>query len=171
MKVFVKILFLIVAGGIIFACDQGIDYEKLRRQELELLDEYINTNYPGAEPTASGLYYFEEIAGTGDTIKPGDRVQIFYATWTLDSVLVDQSNGYLEGHRYEPLEYVVGSGGTVKGLEEASAYMQKGTKAHLVINSELAYGQQGNPPVPGFATLLMEVEVYKVYPFEIPETE
>jgi hypothetical protein len=38
--------------------------------------------------------------------------------------------------------------------------------ANIVINSALAYGQNGNtygsPPVPGFTTLLMQVEVYKI---------
>jgi FKBP-type peptidyl-prolyl cis-trans isomerase len=47
--------------------------------------------------------------------------------------------------------------------------MKKGTKASLVIPSELAYGQTGTYGVGGFTTLLMEVEVYKVFPVEIPE--
>jgi FKBP-type peptidyl-prolyl cis-trans isomerase len=78
--------------------------------------------------------------------------------------LIDQTNGYLLGQRYEPLEYVVGAGSVIAGLEEASTYMQKGTKANLVIPSELAYGQNGSSGVSGFSTLLMEVEVYKIYP-------
>jgi FKBP-type peptidyl-prolyl cis-trans isomerase len=41
----------------------------------------------------------------------------------------------------------------------------------LVIDSELAYGQNGSGSVGGFKTLLMEVEVYKIYPFVLPEEE
>ena len=126
------------------------------------------------------MYYFnEEGTGSGDTIKPGDRVQIYYATWSLksatgtadDSLLVDQSELYLQGGRYEPLSYVVGAGGVLVGLEEATTYMQQGTRSHLVINSELAYGQQGSGSVGAFQTLLMEVEVYKVFPLDTGETE
>ena len=164
-------LILIFTAIAFFACNDGVDYEKLRQEELAQLREYIDLNYPGAEPTSSGLYYFEEVKGSGDTIKVGDRVQIFYATWTIDSFLVDQTSGYLDGHRYEPYEFTVGAGNSINGLDEAATYMQEGTKCHLVINSELAYGQNGSGTVGGFQTILMEIEVYKVIPFEIPETE
>jgi FKBP-type peptidyl-prolyl cis-trans isomerase len=84
-----------------------------------------------------------------------------------DSFLLDQSVGYLDGYRYEPYTVNVGSGASITGLEEALTYMQKGSVANLVIDSKLAYGQNGNtsstPYVPGFTTLLMQVEVYKIY--------
>ncbi|MBK6285871.1 MAG: FKBP-type peptidyl-prolyl cis-trans isomerase [Draconibacterium sp.] len=106
--------------------------------------------------------------GTGDTIEIGDQVQIYYVTWMMnDSVPIDQSVGYLDGYRYEPYTVNVGSGASIAGLEEALTYMQKGSVANLVIDSKLAYGQDGNtysdPYVPGFTTLIMQVEVYKIY--------
>ncbi|MFV0590221.1 MAG: FKBP-type peptidyl-prolyl cis-trans isomerase [Draconibacterium sp.] len=178
-KILTGMFFLVAAVGF-FACDDGIDYEKMRKEELAILDLYISTNHPGAEPTRSGLYYFNEPGtGEGDTIKLGDEVRIFYATWSLyensdgelDSVLVDQSSGYLDGQRYEPLDFIVGAGTTIAGLEEGATYMQPGTKSHLVINSELAYGQNGatSGGIGMFQTVLMEVEVYKVFPLETSE--
>lgn len=159
-------LMLLFAG--ILSCRDDNSLERLRQKELEKLSEFIQNNYPDVKKKPSGLYYIEAIKGTGDTIKSGDRVQIFYSTWLIDSTLIDETNGYSLGHRYEPFEYVVGAGTAIPGLEEASTYMQKGTKANLVIPSELAYGQNGSysgaVTVPGFSTLLMEVEVYKVYP-------
>lgn len=148
----------------LFSCQKNNSLEKLRENELELLDAYVKANYPNVKPKSSGLYYIEKVKGTGDTIKVGDRVQIFYATWTIDSVLVDETNGYTEGYRFEPYEYTVGAGSAITGLEEASTYMQTGTVANLILPSELAYGQNGNNGIPGFTTLLMQVEVYKVYP-------
>ena len=176
-KLFIGAFFVV---GIIafFACDDGIDYEKIRREELAILKEYINQNHSDAEPTSSGLYYIELKEGVvEDTIKPGDRVQVYYATWvldkdsdgSLDSSLVDQSIGYLEGHRYEPLSFRVGEGTVVAGLEEGITYMNPQTKGKLVINSELAYGQRGSSGggVGMFKTLIMEIEVYKVFPLEV----
>lgn len=157
-------LFLILIVVLFFSCKNNNALEQLRKNELAKLDEFIQKNYPGLEPKPSGLYYIEAIKGEGDTIKPGDRVQIFYSTWTIDSTLIDETSGYSLGHRFEPFEYTVGSGSSIKGLEEASTYMQPGSKVNLVIPSELAYGQNGNTGVAGFTTLLMEVEVYKVYP-------
>lgn len=163
MKRILAGLILIMAATAFFACKDDNSLEKLRKNELALLAAFIEENYPNEEPKPSGLYYIEEEAGTGDSIVPGDRVQIFYATWTVDSILIDESNGYTAGYRYEPYEYTVGTGTAIAGLEEATTYMQLGTVANLVIPSELAYGQNGNTGVPGFTTLLMHVEVYKIY--------
>lgn len=166
MKRFLAGFTLALAVVAFFSCNKSDDLEALRKNELKKLDEFINLNYPDSLPTSSGLYYIEELKGYGDSlISLGDRVQIFYATWTIDSVLIDESSGYTVGHRYDPLEYVVGTSSVIAGLDEASTYMREGGKAHLVINSELAYGQNGSTGVSGFTTLLMEVEVYKVQPF------
>ncbi|WP_319480617.1 FKBP-type peptidyl-prolyl cis-trans isomerase [uncultured Draconibacterium sp.] len=172
MKKTFSYILLMLGAVAFFACDDGIDYQKMRNEELALLDEYMAVAHPGAEETPSGLFYFNEPGtGEGDTIKAGDRVQLFYATWSLvegpDSFLVDQTNGYMDGHRFEPYEVTVSTGGSIKGLEEGLTYMQPGTRSRLVINSELAYGQQGSGAAIGaFQTVLMEVEIYKVIPFE-----
>jgi len=164
-QVFSGLILTVFAIGF-FSCKDDNSLEQLRKNELALLDEYIQTNYPNVEPKSSGLYYIEEKAGTGDTIVAGDQVQIFYATWLIDSTLIDETNGYTQGYRFEPYVVNVGSGTSIAGLEEALTYMQKGSVANLVINSALAYGQNGNtagnPPVLGFTTLLMQVEVYKI---------
>lgn len=148
----------------IFACKEN-SQERLRRIELENLDKYVQDNNLQEYRKSSGLYYIELEEGVGDAINLGDRIQIFYSTRTLvDSFLVDETEGYTDGYRYEPYEFVVGNGIAIDGLEEAATYMQKGTKANLIIPSELAYGQNGTTYLPGFTTLLMQVEVYKVFP-------
>ncbi|MCG6190971.1 FKBP-type peptidyl-prolyl cis-trans isomerase [Maribellus maritimus] len=153
--------------------DDNNGYERMRKQELEILDAYITEHNYTDYRKPSGLYYKETEAGTGDSIQVGDQVQIFYSTWALiasDSiVLIDESEGYSLGLRYEPYEFIVGEGSAISGLEEAATYMRKGTKASLVLPSEIAYGQSGTYGVSGFTTLLMEVEVYKVFRAEVPE--
>ncbi|MBT3383938.1 MAG: hypothetical protein HN778_20960 [Prolixibacteraceae bacterium] len=162
-------LFITIIAAVFFSCNDNLDDEQLRQLELEKLAEYIQVNYPDLEPTPSGLYYIEVVEGEGDTIRFGDRVQIFYSTWTIDSVWLDETSGYSQGLRYEPFEYIVGNGESIQGLDEASNFMRPGSKVHLVIPSELAYGQNGTYDVGGFTTLLMEIEVYKVYPAYVPE--
>jgi len=168
MKInFVKTVVLIFFAVAIFACKED-NFEKLRQNELEKLSEYLEENFPDIKSQPSGLFYIEVEEGTGDTIQPGDRIQIFYSTWTIDSVLIDETQGYTNGHKYDPYEFVVGQGNAITGLEEAATYMQKGTKAHLILPSELAYGQNGTVGVAGFTTLLMEVEVHKIYQAQTP---
>ena len=172
MKRFFTGLTLILIVVAFFACSEDNSLEKLRENELAKLDLFIKEHYPDSVAKPSGLFYIENIEGAGDSlIRFADRVQIFYATWTIDSVLVDESEGYTIGHRFEPLELVVGASSVIKGLEEAVTYMREGGKANLVLPSEVAYGQNGKGSIPGFTTLLMEIEVHKVYPFIKPTEE
>lgn len=165
--------FMVLLASVFFACKDD-DMEKLRQNELENLREFIEINYPNEEPTSSGLYFIpvEENADT-TLIKPGDRVQVFYATWTTDSILLDETSGYTDGYRYEPYEFVVGRTEAIQGLQEGVTYMTVGETANLVIPSELAYAQTGSMGIgiAPFTTLLMQVEVYKVYPAPVQEEQ
>ncbi|MCA1761134.1 MAG: FKBP-type peptidyl-prolyl cis-trans isomerase, partial [Bacteroidales bacterium] len=118
-------------------------------------------------------YYIPQEAGTGDSIKMGDQVQIFYEIQTLDSL-----NNIGTGN-YEPLQLTVlpptelPTTATyvyeLKALHEALTYMKKGSKALLIFDSQLGFGQYGSYGFIGFTPLMMEVKVYKVYPANVPE--
>jgi hypothetical protein len=94
---------------------------------------------------------------------------------TLDSSLVDYTG------RYEPSEVIVlhpsqlTSSAQVTeetlALHEALTYMKKGSKAVLVFNSALGFGQYGSYNVGGFRSIIMELEVYKVFPANPSEEE
>jgi FKBP-type peptidyl-prolyl cis-trans isomerase len=159
-----KVLLLsIIAFAVIFSACNDNSQEKQREKELELLSNYIDKNHSGLTPKKSGLYFVELKKGLGDTIKVGDKVQLFYKTMTIDEVMVDESKGYSEGYRFEPYSFVVGSNTSIKGLEEGVTYMTTGSKAKLIIPSQIAYGTSGSGSVGPFATLIMEVEMYKVF--------
>lgn len=158
----------------LFSCKDN-DLEEQRERELKELDEYIKNNFPDEDPKPSGLYYMELSEGIGDSIRIGDKVQIFYDLYTLDSINVAGSGPY------EPVQMDVkhptqlSSSATdvseMKGLHEALTYMKKGTKALLILPSQLAFGQYGTYGVGGFKTLFMEVEVYKIFPLAEREEE
>jgi FKBP-type peptidyl-prolyl cis-trans isomerase len=164
-KIIFSGIFLLAAVAVFFSCEEDY-YTETRNLELKELKEYIEKNYPDLESKSSGLYFIEKQKGFGDTIKIGDKVQIFYKVTDLDSFLWDETPGYSSGYLYEPYEAIVGEGhtGNIAGLNEGLTYMQPGAKASLIINSELAYGSDGTGSIPGFTTLLMDVEVYKVFP-------
>lgn len=155
-----------------FACKEN-DLEKQRENELKKLNEFIRTHYSDLERRPSGLYYIELEEGSGDSIQIGDRVQLFYDLWTLDSTYVTGTG------RYEPVEITVFPptqlsssaqyGKNTLGLHEALTYMKEGGKSKLIMPSELAFGQYGSYGLPGFTSVIMEVEVYKVYPAEASE--
>ncbi|MFW5773798.1 MAG: FKBP-type peptidyl-prolyl cis-trans isomerase [Tangfeifania sp.] len=157
-----------------FSCKEN-DVEKQREDELKKLDEFIRNHYSDVEQRPSGLYYIELEDGTGDSIQIGDRVQLFYDLWTLDSTYVTGTGPY----HYEPVEMRVehpsnlsasaNSVAQLRSLNEALTYMQTGTKSLLIFDSQLGFGQYGSSRVGPFTPLMMEVEVYKVYPSQASE--
>ena len=159
-------LFIVVAAVVLASCEEDNDYRKLREKELELLDQYIKDNNITVSPTKTGLYFIEQVKGTGDSVKINDKVHVYYRTWLIDSTLLDQNIDSL-GRYYDPLSFSVVptgvSASVIKGLNEGVQYMQQGGVATLIIPSELAYEQNTSSGVPMFSTLIMEVRVDKVY--------
>ncbi len=176
-QVFAGLIF-IASVVVISACGDDNNLEELRNNELANLDIYMDENYPDELPLPSGLYYFEEVKGTGDTIKIGNLVEIHYAFWDLKGNLKYQTSGFVDGHYYDPERFEVYPPNNLSadraedllqtpGLHEAITYMQPGTTAKIILNSGLAFGQNGttNPyfSISGFTTVIAEVKVYKVY--------
>ena len=174
MKRYIIIMATAILAGTFFSCKDD-SLEKQRQNELKRLDEFIRVHYTNAKPKPSGLYLFPQEEGIGDSIKISDKVQIFFTVMTLDSSLVDYTG------RYEPSEVVVlhptqltSSAKTTEetlALHEALTYMKKGSKAVLVFNSALGFGQYGSYNVGGFRSIIMELEVFKVFPANPSEEE
>ncbi len=166
IKTSAKILVIVSAVALTLSACRENDIGRLRELELEYLDKYIIKEGITAKPLSSGLYYIELQRGTGDTIKAGDQVDILYRTWVLrDSLILIDQNITPEGIFYEPLRFTVAANdaaaGVVAGLNQGVKLMQDKGKARMIMPSQVAYGQYGSGTVPGFATLVMEVTIYR----------
>jgi FKBP-type peptidyl-prolyl cis-trans isomerase len=128
------------------------------RQEKEDRDAYLTANNITVEPTKSGLYYIETLAGTGDLTVAEDTVFVNYTGTFLDGTIfgtTDESG--------KPLEFIIGTGMVIDGWDEGILYMKKGGKATLIVPSELAYGFAGfSPIIPGYTTLVFDVELVDI---------
>ena len=110
----------------------------------------------GARKTASGLVYQELRAGTGTMPKASDTVKVHYVGTFIDGNEFDSSV-----RRGEPAEFPLGQ--VIPCWTEAVAMMKAGGKARLICPSDIAYGDEGRPPViPGGAALVFEVELLDV---------
>ena len=67
-------------------------------------------------------------------VKSGDTVQIHYTGTLQDGTTFDSSEGR------DPLEFVVGSGQIIPGLDSALPGMAEGDKKVVQVPSEEAYG-------------------------------
>ena len=110
----------------------------------------------GATKTASGLVITMLKAGTGASPKVTDRVKVHYHGTLTDGTVFDSSV-----QRGEPITLPLN--GVIKCWTEGVSLMKVGGKSRLVCPSDIAYGDQGRPPVikPG-ATLVFEVELLDI---------
>jgi FKBP-type peptidyl-prolyl cis-trans isomerase FkpA len=110
----------------------------------------------GAQKTASGLIYKETKPGTGVQPKATDVVKVHYTGTLADGKEFDSSV-----KRGQPVEFPLGQ--VLPCWAEGVGMMKVGGKAKLVCPSEIAYGDNGRPPIiPGGATLVFEVELLDV---------
>jgi len=107
----------------------------------------------GAVKTDSGLIYIPITAGTGKQPKSTDVVKVHYTGTFIDGKEFDSSV-----KRGQPVEFPINQ--VIKCWSEGVSKMKVGGKAKLVCPSNIAYGDEGRPPViPGGATLIFEVEL------------
>ena len=115
-----------------------------------------------AQKTASGLIYQQIKAGTGAQPKASDIVKVHYTGTFIDGKEFDSSV-----KRGEPAEFPLGQ--VIPCWTEGVGKMKVGGKAKLVCPSDIAYGDQGRPPIiPGGSTLIFEVELLDVKPPAAP---
>ncbi|MCX5849359.1 MAG: FKBP-type peptidyl-prolyl cis-trans isomerase [Deltaproteobacteria bacterium] len=133
--------------------------EAAAQKQKELAKPYLENaaKQKDAQKMASGLIYQQIKAGTGAQPKATDIVKVHYTGTFIDGKEFDSSV-----KRGEPLEFPLGQ--VIPCWTEGVGKMKVGGKAKLVCPSDIAYGDQGRPPIPGGATLVFEVELLDVKP-------
>jgi FKBP-type peptidyl-prolyl cis-trans isomerase FklB len=111
-----------------------------------------NGKKEGVTTLPSGLQY--EVLQTGTGAKPAsnDRVTVHYKGYFMDGEVFDSSI-----ERGEPTTFGVTQ--VIAGWTEALKLMSVGDKWRLFIPYDLAYGENGKGSIPGYSTLLFEVEL------------
>jgi len=107
--------------------------------------------------TDSGLKYIDQATGTGDKAKIGSKVGVIYTGYFKSGEKFDGNVGK------SPYNVTIGEGRVIKGWEIGLLGMQAGTKRKLIIPANLAYGDNGQPPViPPKTDLYFDMEVVSV---------
>jgi peptidyl-prolyl cis-trans isomerase A (cyclophilin A) len=137
------------------AAKEKADREK--NMAKEAFEEKFKELKAKGQKTESGLVTLVTQEGTGDvTPKPTDRVTVHYTGWLTNGEKFDSSVD-----RGAPATFPLSN--VIKGWTEGVGLMKVGEKRLLLIPFDLAYGEQGRPPViPARAELVFEVELLKI---------
>ncbi len=115
-----------------------------------------NKKKEGVIVTKSGLQYQVLKEGKGEKAKLTDTVEVQYVGTLIDGTEFDSSI-----KRGKPAEFQVNQ--VIPGWGEALQLMNPGTKLHLVIPSELAYGENGAAPqIQPNSVLIFDVELLSI---------
>jgi FKBP-type peptidyl-prolyl cis-trans isomerase FkpA len=150
-------------------CEEETDLDTMRAEEDRYFNLYMIFNYPYLDPRESGLYYIEDLEGTGASPDTGDYVLINYLAYTIpDEDVVDtytkewaQNYGiYNSEILYGPFKFKHGT--EIEGMKEGLSMMKEGGISRLIFKSELGYGENGFGDVGQFESLMYDIELVEV---------
>lgn len=119
----------------------------------------VEKNKIGYEFLSSGLGIKILKEGNGKTPQKGQRVLVHYEGFLDTGKKFDSSR---DRNIEKPFEFTVGVGEVIKGWDEGVLNLPIGSRAMLMIPSELGYGSRAIGPIPANATLFFDIEVIGV---------
>ena len=122
--------------------------------EMALLKRYLKLTNITTKPTESGIYFIEERKGNGYHPTEKSFIGVHY----IGSFI----NGKPFENSYElnkPLEFRLGEHAVIPGFEEAIKLMTVGSRAKVIIPSNMAYGKDVKSAIPPYSTLVFQLEL------------
>ena len=136
---------------------QKADTEIKKAEGEKFLAE--NKTKEGVITTASGLQYQVLVAADGPKPKATDSVKVHYQGFLIDGTKFDSSID-----RGKPITFPLNQ--VIPGWTEGVQLMSVGSKYKFFVPYTLGYGEKGagNGAIPGFATLIFEVDLLGIMP-------
>ncbi|MFC7526002.1 FKBP-type peptidyl-prolyl cis-trans isomerase [Parapedobacter sp. GCM10030251] len=150
------------------------EIQKLKASEEGKINDYIKKNNLEPLKTASGLQYIITEEGTGEKPVAGDTVKVNYTgalvangdvfDTSIKEVAEKNKKIFNPMRPYEPAKFVIGVRQVIPGWDEGLLLLPKGSKAKLIIPSQLGYGERGDGRgvIPPFAPLVFDIELIDV---------
>lgn len=136
--------------------------EEVENDEKQRILAYAEAHQlDNVEEKSSGIFYQKLEAGSGDTVKAGQLVEVAYKGYYLNDEVFDESDAD------QPIKFTVGYNDIIPGFEEGIKLMQEGEKGRIFIPSQLAYGA-GIQVIPDFVrtSFLKNYRLKDMMPFQ-----
>lgn len=165
--------FAVLLSGVYTSCKENT-LDAMRNDEIAALDKYVKDNSLADAKDVSGIYFKDIEKGTGDSIKSGYKVMLYFKITLIDGTVIFTTEDEA-GRNYEEFAFYVDVSNDIvnasyvqqiAGLHQGLKKMQVGGKALIVIPSELAFkalDYSTTLGIPRFSTLLATVYAKKGY--------
>ena len=111
-----------------------------------------------SSPSGGGTLVVQDVVvGTGATAVAGDTVTVHYVGTLTNGTKFDSSYD-----RNQPYTFRLGAGQVIPGFDQGVTGMRVGGKRRLTIPPDLAYGSQGQGPIPPNATIVFEIDLLSI---------
>jgi len=177
----IKLLVLFTLSALLFASCSSKDDETdniWRDNNEEAFERISNTSgYEKieSESKAGSIAYRVIKSGEGKTPLYTDRVKVLYTgwykrvDWNKEDIYTDE-NGNTIRNKFifdstadrGDVPSIFRVSGVVDGFSTALQHMKEGDKWEVWIPWQLGYGERGQSPIPGYTTLVFEIELVEV---------
>lgn len=160
LKLITRFLLVSIIAVAVFACNDDEYTPPTKVEEQALLNEYLDTltnrGYQ-VDSTALGVYYIIDSIGNGTYPAVGDTCVVKYTGFLVTGGAFDSSGD-------DTWEFVLGTEGFIDGWNDGMKVIDEGGEAHLIIPSELGYGEMGYGIIPPNTSLVFAVEMVEIKP-------
>jgi peptidylprolyl isomerase/FKBP-type peptidyl-prolyl cis-trans isomerase FklB len=180
MKIELSFIISFCAAILFASCDKAetttVDEQWKNANEAQFAKITANSGYTriNSASTAGYIMYKEIKSGDGETPYFTDKVKVLYtgwfkADWSLpDEYKDDQEQTVINKYVFDstgnrnniPSTFAVS--GLIDGYRTALQHMKVGDKWEIWIPWNLGYGASGSSAIPGYTTLVFEVELVSI---------
>jgi FKBP-type peptidyl-prolyl cis-trans isomerase FkpA len=144
-------LFLLVAFTALHCSkDEEVDQAAI---DNEIILKYIADNNLDAQDMGNGLYFVDEVPGTGPNPASSSTVRVAYRGYFTNGQVFDES---------ESNGVVFGLNQVIRGWTLGIPYFKEGGKGILLIPSGLAYGDTPRSGIPANSVLIFDIDLIEI---------
>ena len=133
------------------AKNKEVQFGDYKKQNEEFMANIAKND--SVKPLENGVYYKEIVAGKGEKLAAGDKMELQYEGRLIDGTVFDSSI-----KRGENAQFAVGVGAVVPGFDAALKNMPLGAEWEVYMPADQAYGAQQSGEIKPFSTLIFKIK-------------
>ena len=132
---------------------QNLEAQSQMEKDNKIILDYIADNDLDAMNLGSGLFYVNEVTGTGKNPDPSSKVHVAYRGYFTNGKVFDESDS---------AGITFGLNQVIQGWNMGIPFFKEGGRGKLLIPSGLAYGSEGRPGIPANSVLIFDIHLIDV---------